>query len=476
MFDNDSVSVSPKHVNIIFWLVVCLFVLNFIVQNFMGGADYDLNSSMMFGAFALIVLGLLVTFFNFQLSYILFIFVIPWVKLSIPNMKFFFTVGDAYLIILIVILFGRLITGREKRPISSFLDKLIFFFIFMSLVSFAGSRNLAKGMAEITQTLEYFVFCYYLSLIVISKKNILDSLIQALIMSSILLSLYSIYQYVSLGGGEIRIYGPIGHFNGTGTYHAMMIPFIFNLAVGRKEQRAKLFYYLALALNIIVIGLTFSRGAWIGTIVGIVLSAQIRGMVQFLKVFSLIILGLLLLAFIAPPRYIGRIYSIPRIEDTSSKNHLRQYEIAYETLTTYPLFGVGLANNSYHVIEKYDEASNGEIHNLYLHIGSERGILAMCFLLMILGSFYINIIRRIGKTTNTYYHSIYVALFSTMVSYGMANIFAYQLIRGLGLLFAVFLAMYPATIYIEDNEPASAEWAEMLSTLDIRHTPLEMGL
>jgi len=56
------------------------------------------------------------------------------------------------------------------------------------------------------------------------------------------------------------------------------------------------------------------------------------------------------------------------------------------------------------------------------------------------------------------------------------NIFAYQLIRGLGLLFAVFLAMYPAAIYIEENEPANAEWAEMLSTLDIRHTPLEMGL
>jgi len=424
MYGDQRKTVTPRHVYLIAAAASVIAFIMYLVKLYTSSPETGQSSTVEEILFIGSGFAILLSFINLDLSIILFIFVAPLVVYSIPNLTFFFTYGDAYLIILTIVLFGRLLTRREKRPISTYLDRYIFAFVVLSLPSLAKSRDVSAGFREIIQTLEYLVFCYYLFVIVVRNRSILESVIHALIVCSAIISFYGIIQYFQLGGGDKRIEGTFAHFNAMGTFTGMMTTFVFNIAIAEKNKRTKFIFYLALALNVIALLLSFSRGAWIGTILGIIISAQIRGMVQFIKGFAVISVMFFILTYIAPPRYMGRLASVPKIEDPSSKSRLKQWRYATDAISEYPLTGVGLSNIMDYVYEKYNVQGIGEIHNLYLHIGSERGLPAMIVFISIFVAFYINIIKRIRRTKDPYFSTIYVALFSTLLAYGVLNFFA----------------------------------------------------
>jgi O-antigen ligase len=475
VYELEKDEVSPRDVYIIGTIIAILFLSNFSLKfiNITNFSQYEqfIRTSMMIGSLIVIIF----TFAKFRLSLLVFIFVAPLIKYSLPNMNFFFTYSDAYLVILAFVWISKMAIRQERSVRGTILDKLIFVFIVLTVFSMMNSRDLGAATKELTQTLEFFVFCYYIFAGTINRRSMLNAVIHAMILCGALISLYGIYQYSSELGSKMRIMGTFGHFNAMGSFTAMMLVFAFNMALGEKNRMTRAFFLGALTLDVTALALTFSRGAWIGAILGIVVSAWIRGMTQFLKAFSVVVAVLIMVSVLAP-RVNERLSSVPKIEDTASKNRLRQWQIAYETITSYPLLGIGLASNEEYVTEKYNEPANGEIHNLFLHIGSERGLPAMIVLALIFLTFFVNINRRISNTDDNFYRSLYVALFSVMISYGVVNLFAYQLIRGLGLFFAMFMGIYMAAIYIEENEPEEAEWADMISTLNVRRPRLELGM
>jgi putative inorganic carbon (hco3(-)) transporter len=468
--------ISNRQVSFIAIFIVTAFLLNYSMQ-FITIVDQEslksiINGIMLVGSVAVVFLAAA----SFELSLVVFIFVAPLTIYNVPGLDFFFTYGDAYLIVLVFIWISRLAFGRERPLTKTFLDRLIFLFILLSLLASIKSRGSAGAVKELVQTLEYLVFCYYLFSMAVNRRNVLDGVVYAIVICGGLIAAYGIFQYVKMGGGEVRTTGTFGHFNAMGTFMAMMTTFLFNLVITEEGRWKKYLYYGILFLDIVALMMTFSRGAWIGTIVAVIISAQIRGMVQFIRIFALVVVVFLVIALVAPSRYMGRIASVPRVEDTSSKTRLVEWKIASETISAFPLLGVGIDNNAYWVTEKYNEYSYGEIHNLFLHIGSERGAPAMFILIGIFVYFFIHIYRRIGGTEDKYFFSLYLALFTAVLSFGIVNIFAYQLIRGLGLFFAIFLGLYNAAMYIEKNEPAESKWAEMLSTLESKRPLSRMGL
>ncbi len=468
--------VSIRQVNILVAIVAVLFALNH-AMNFITAVtdqqrDAIINVVMAIGSIAAVGL----TMANFELSIILFIFVSPLVIYNIPELDFYFTYGDAYLIILVFVSLSRMALGRENRPMKTILDRLIFFFILLTVLSAINSVDGNKAVKEIVQTFEYFVFCYFLFTIVVKRKKMLDTILYSIVMCGAMIAAYGIMQYFGLKGDEQRIHGTFGHFNAMGTFMAMMVVFAFNMALNEQNRWRKLTTYGALALDTVALLMTFSRGAWIGVVVGLVLSAQVRGMVQFIRIFTVVMVALIFIALVAPPRYLGRMASVPRVEDSASKSRIRQWQIAMETMSDYPLLGVGLESNGTHVAEKYGEPENGEIHNVFLHIASERGVPAMIVLILIFVVPVLDIAKRIKRTEDTFYSSIYVALFSAIITFGVVNIFAFQLIRGLAIFFMMFQGLYHSTKYIEENEPVESKWAEMLTSLDNKRPQIRLGM
>ncbi len=419
---------------------------------------------------------LLITIINFRLSIILFIFVAPLVNYYVPSFPFYFTPSDAYIIVLVVVYVVRLAIGRESGLRKTFLDRTIFLLLLWLLLSSVNTDSLFKSMKEFVKWVEFFIFAYYLFASVIRTRNMLNIVIHTIALVSGLVSLQGIYQYLSSGDTGMRIYSTFGHFNALGAFLAMTTTLIFNLIVTENSRRTKLLYSMFLGLNVVGLLLTFSRGAWIGCIVGIVISAQIRGMVNFIKYFSVLIVFMIIFSLFAPERYLGRVASIPKISDEASTTRIEQYNVAMNTIMAYPILGVGLGNMPRYVTDVYDEPTYGEIHNIFLHVGSESGLPAMLLVLWIFISFYIHIIRTISRTEDHYYYSLYIALFSSIVAFGIVNMFAYMFVRGPIIFFVMFLGIYQAALFVEENEPRDTEWVNLLSSVDMNRPTMRMDL
>lgn len=427
---------------------------------------------MIIGVGSIIVLG--ITAFNFRLSVALFVFVIPLANYHIPNMPFHFTSTDAYLIVLVIVYFIRYLMGKEPGLQKTFLDRTIFLFLLWILISSFNTPNMSKSMREFVKMAECLLFCYLLISSVVRTRRMLEVMIQVILLVSALVSIHGIYQYLSLGDYNMRIKGSFGHFNALGAYLAMTTTFLFNLQVSTKNRRTKILYSIYLVLNVIALLLSFSRGAWIGCIIGIVISAQMKGMVNFIKYFSGLIVFIILFSLFSPERYLWRAASIPKITDAASKSRLEQYEIALEVISNYPVLGIGLGNMQNFATEVYSNPTLGEIHNLFLHIGSESGLPAMLLLLWIFGHFFIHIIRKISITENYFYYSAYLAIFSAIVSFAILNMFAYMFVRGPFMFFALLLGLYSACLYVEKNEPKDTEWINLLSSVNNKRPKMKM--
>jgi len=430
--------------------------------------------SMFMGLGALLIA--LISFANFYLSIVIFIFATPLAALFIPGLPFFFTPVDAFIIVMVAFFLMRLSTGKVQRVNATFLDRTIFFFIIWSLLSMIKSYSVSVGFKEMIQSLEYFIAIYYIISLSLTKRDHLTTILHSILLISAIISIDGIGEYISMGGGSYRVKGTFGHFNAMGTFLAMTTTLAFVSATSERDTKRKILFFVILSLNIFSLLLTFSRGAWIGTIISIIITSQIKGMFNFVKYFSAIFVFLVVFSLFVPTsRYTERFKSISYISDPASESRLIQYSMAYESIIENPLLGVGIGNNQYHIAEKYDDPANAEIHNLFLYIGMERGIPAMLLLMWIFASYFRKTIGRMNKTEDDFYKTIYLALIGSMIAFVVANLFAFMLLRGPAYLFAIILGLLPATMYTEDNEPKDLSWARLLSSVDMKRPTMRMG-
>lgn len=467
--------VTSRQAYIIAAIAVVIFVLNRVV----GAINPDLfKSGSFFKLFVInmVVVGLIVSIVNFRLSLLALIYVAPIAIYYVPGLPFYFTLGDAYLLVLVVVFFIRMITGSEGSIPKTPLDRTIFFFVLLSFLSLINARDIEKGVFELIQTLEYLVFAYYLFTAALHNRITIKAVTDTITLGGTMISAYGIIEYFTNGGGSYRITGTFGNFNAMGAFLAMTTSFIFNLAVSEKDKLKKTMLLICLFTNFVALIMTFSRGSWIGVIIGIVLSAQLKGMVNFVKYFSLAFVLLVILSLTVPTtQYTERFTSISKVSDDASLRRLRQFQIAYDIMTTYPILGVGITSNTDYVYEVYGEPQNAEIHNLFLHIACERGIPAMLLLAWLFISFGLDVIKRISRTDDQFFINLYVALFAAVVSFAAVNFFAYMLIRGPAMYFAILLGLYQAAANVQDHEPKDVEWSKFLSSVNLKRPTMRMG-
>lgn len=468
--------VSEKQVNAIAAFAVLMFVGNFIfniVSSQKGNAG--LNEMIVFlGAAAAFMTAII----HFQYAIILFIFLAPLVVYYVPKLTFFFTIGDAFLLVLTVIFFFRIVAGRERKFTSTINDRTIFLFIFLSVCSTIQSRVLSEGVKEVVQSIEYFVCCYYLFSMAINDRKFLNVVLHTILVVSLLVALRGIYEYFDMGGGGYRIRSTFSHFNANGTFLSMTTTLAFTMAtLPGLDRKTRIIRFFILGCNIFALLFSFSRGAWIGAVAGVVMSTQLRGMVSFFKILMVaLVVSILISLFVPTNRYTERFKSISDTSETSSKNRLDQYTIASWAMIENPLLGIGVSNNKYYANEVHHQPWNSEIHNLYLHIGAERGIPAMVILIFIFISYFTQIYRRAMASKDAYFKNIYASLMAVMAAFATANLFAYMLVRGPAMFFSIFFGLLQAVIYVEDHEHKEVEWAEMLSTIDLKRPAIRMGM
>jgi O-antigen ligase len=119
------------------------------------------------------------------------------------------------------------------------------------------------------------------------------------------------------------------------------------------------------------------------------------------KILYAAVPGLLILFFLLPLSIKSRITSIFDPENATNKDRVYMVSIGLKVFKDYPFTGVG-PNNIEQVYDRYKpaeaELTNLHLHNNFLHVLAERGILA---LLSLLTAFIAIFIFLIGKIKNS---------------------------------------------------------------------------
>lgn len=273
-----------------------------------------------------------------------------------------------------------------------------------------------------------FIYFAILSHYATKKNNLLYKIKWALIFSGTIQSIIAVSQFIKNGSiglhflGEsiinqnlpgvakisiegvkhIRAYGTFSHPNVLSSFLILSIfllsEMIFNfmktyyieknISRGTLKQRYVLAFILILFLiNLLAFILTISRSAYFGLIIGIVL--------LFLKNFSIVfsfikrnfILLIFLTVFVLSILFVSR-HLLPSVFSTQSLMERNTYlEVSREIISKHPLLGSGIGQFVYVEYQQNNSLQGWQyqpVHNLYLLVTSELGLIGLATFIFIL--------------------------------------------------------------------------------------------
>ncbi|MEO8216081.1 MAG: O-antigen ligase family protein [Acidobacteriota bacterium] len=209
--------------------------------------------------------------------------------------------------------------------------------------------------------------------------------IAALLILAVAQGLYGLYQYFFLDYSSLelarRITGTLSHvMTFSGIMLALSLLFIV-LAAGTRQPAAM----LAACASTVALVFTFTRGAWIGWIVG---AGAILLMRRWRLVFYLAPLVILAITF-SPIALFSRLVSSFDTTQSSNLDRIRMAEAGVEMIRDYPLFGVGPANvKEIYPLYRRADAPRFRIPHLHdnpIQIWAERGVMALVAYVLLLG-------------------------------------------------------------------------------------------
>jgi putative inorganic carbon (HCO3(-)) transporter len=183
---------------------------------------------------------------------------------------------------------------------------------------------------------------------------------------------YTLLHYDSL---HHRPQGTLGHYM---TYSGQLMLIICVAAAAiLLERRNRAWPALVMPALIVALVLTFTRNAWVGTMVAAALLLVMRDfrMVAVLPIVVAVVFAL------APDRITARMTSMFDLRDPTNRDRVAMLHSGVAIVRDHPLTGVG-PNMIPRVYVQYrdpnaENATNPHLHNVPLQIAAERGLLAL---------------------------------------------------------------------------------------------------
>jgi O-antigen ligase len=191
-----------------------------------------------------------------------------------------------------------------------------------------------------------------------------------------------------------RPVGTFDHANALGIWVSGVTLFILGFAIKNRSNILWFSFFLGCALMIT----TISRSAWLGFAVGLLFfiiytsrksKDTLKPMINFILKWRYVIAPILLFLFVffVIPRAENSLYSFQQDAGAVFFRQIQNLD-AIEIIKLHPIFGVGAAMSAYEgiALNLYTLAANVplEVHNWYLYIGVENGLLAVFIFVLFL--------------------------------------------------------------------------------------------
>ncbi|MCP5052560.1 MAG: O-antigen ligase family protein, partial [bacterium] len=270
-----------------------------------------------------------------------------------------------------------------------------------------------------------------LFLVMIHSEKRLRHALTAVLASAVASSLLGISQALIKGVSlDHRLQGATSHWM---TYSGLLMfsfIFFFVFLFHEKQKKRKIIIALSLVVILTAILLSLTRSVW----VGIAVSVSIFIVYTRPRILYLAVPALILLVLVLPPSVKTRVTSIFDLQNATNKDRLYMAQIAFSIFKDYPITGVG-PNNIEKVYDRYKPAgadlSNMHLHNNFLHVLAERGLLALLILVIAFIAVFAGIVKKMKRSVHDHDGSPPHLLYQRTVATGVLFAFIGFLTAGM---------------------------------------------
>jgi putative inorganic carbon (HCO3(-)) transporter len=237
----------------------------------------------------------------------------------------------------------------------------------------------------------------------VQDRRTVERMVKLLVLVGALVSLYGIVTYFV--GFELEEgYRVRATLSSTVTMAGVLLFILalsLSLALSRVDRRERLFFISASVLSFVCLLLTFTRGAWLGAIVSLLLIAYkspsrgrriVWGTVAILAAISIL-----------SPRVEERIASVAQLGEMSIAGRFSMWLSATEVAQDSPFFGVGLMDlgRVYNVYKRADSMfASGHMHSDFFHVLASTGIAGLLAFLWLLYSVCRVLVKNYAGTSH----------------------------------------------------------------------------
>ena len=266
-------------------------------------------------------------------------------------------------------------------------------FMATAVIAAVFSVMRAESLKVLPLYAAYFMIFYTAAVLFRDSKTI-KLVLASIIVSTVFLSLLGIYQYffIKIPTAEAwvdveqfpelatRVYATLENPNVLGEYLGLSIPLLAGAFLASDRFRHKFILASVVCMLTLCLVLTFSRGAWLGLAISVLIFALLKEP----RLLALIVILALLSPMFLPPVVMNRIASIGSLEDSSNAYRITIWIAALRMIKDYWLTGVGLGLTAFsRVYRDYMIAGASAVHahNLYLEVCLELGVIGVFSLL-----------------------------------------------------------------------------------------------
>jgi len=335
---------------------------------------------------------------------------------------------------------------KAFRPIETKLNLPIGVFVLVGFLSMVNSVSITLSLEGFFLKLLEWIMIYFILIEIINNRKRLNRILIVLIFSMALIAIDGIFQYItgkefiflhsySIGVGAGRkIQACFGNPNNFAGWLVVMVPLALSLAYSGvngwpKRRVLRLTLWLITVLLVVCLSLTYTRGAWMAT----VLSLIFLGIFSGKKLLIIIMIALLLIPFVASERMKERMASTVQIRELLKMKRPYIWRESLSIIEDFPLFGSGL--NTYATVGPDYRISKGGgfyPHNSYLHMAAEAGLLGLGAFIWIMASLFKTSLANLKRIDDKFYSVFLIGLLAGLFGFLLhsfvdTNIYTLQL-------------------------------------------------
>lgn len=312
---------------------------------------------------------------------------------------FGYNLNFASLLALLVLILSFFVVVKNLKNFSQLPLKFHWLaFIILAFISLFFSFDTKASLAEWLRLLSIMAV-YLSSIFLFSSKEDLPKLIKTIIASAVIPSIFALWQFFTNNGLSIplegiynRIYGTFAHPNLLAYY--LVMPIILGLFLflnGNRKKISSLLFLIFSLFLILILALTFTRGAWLCLIIII----AILGTVRYRQLLLVAILSICLIFMFS-----GTINK--RVNDllanrsgNSIEWRFNLWNDAKEYAKEKPFFGHGTGLAKELILEKRGEKfGSSDPHNDYLKILIENGFFGLLAYLILIAGLIVSLFKK----------------------------------------------------------------------------------